>query len=174
MAIGQTCVITELIPGGDLFSYLHTPGRRSTAPGEAEVLARYITFQLLQALKYLHGRGIAHRDIKVENVLLWSAEAGARVVLTDFGAAAQFSLAGKAASEEVDAGDDQQTRHRMVTQIGTAGNMAPEVVRAGQECRRSRQTDLWAGSRHVVCLCRGLRVAGLTAPGLLAASCTRC
>ena len=133
MASGQTCVVTELVPGGDLFSYLHTPGRRRTAPGEAELVARYITFQLLQALAYLHRRGIAHRDIKVENVLLWSTEPGARVVLTDFGAAAQFSTdttngqnaSSSASSNELD------ERLRMMTQIGTAGNMAPEVVRAG-------------------------------------------
>lgn len=46
--------------------------------------------QLFIAVDYMHDRNIVHRDLKPENVLMTSLEAGTRVVLTDFGCAAQL------------------------------------------------------------------------------------
>jgi serine/threonine protein kinase len=68
-------LIEEYVPGGTLRDRL-LRGRLSLDE------ARRIIGELLDALYYLHGKGIIHRDIKPSNVLL---DANAQVKLTDFG-----------------------------------------------------------------------------------------
>ncbi|GAA5870992.1 hypothetical protein JCM3774_003497 [Rhodotorula dairenensis] len=75
-------IFLELVPGGDLFSYLIRHGRLD-AP---EV--KWILYQMLLGLRHLHDDvNIAHRDIKLENVVLACAGPFPKVQLTDFGQA---------------------------------------------------------------------------------------
>lgn len=73
-------MITELAPGGDLFSYLESYGGRLD-----DWHARVISRQVALAIEHLHSKRIAHRDIKPENVLITQTYFGGRVILTDFG-----------------------------------------------------------------------------------------
>ena len=68
--------------------------------------------QILKALEYLHERGVVHRDLKPDNILMTSLAEGSRVVLTDFGAATNLNRQGT-------------QPQRMVTQIGTLEYAAP-------------------------------------------------
>lgn len=70
-------IATELCRNGDLHEYL-----RSKRSGLDEREALKYLRQVLQALSYLHEQGIAHRDVKLENVLR-DGRGGA--VLIDFG-----------------------------------------------------------------------------------------
>lgn len=96
----------ELCTGGDLFSYAQSLG--GIVPEEQ---CRVIVHQILEAIKFLHSKGIAHRDIKPENTLMTRKEAGHLVVLTDFGGATYFTGSGG----------------KMQTQVGTHGYFAPWV-----------------------------------------------
>jgi serine/threonine protein kinase len=73
----------ELAAGGDLFSMLH----RVEYITENDV--RSILRQIVRGVHHLHKNGVAHRDIKLENILLATCpKASHRVVLADFGSSA--------------------------------------------------------------------------------------
>ena len=101
-------IFQDLIPGGDLFSYL-AKGECLTSIPETEALL--IVYQILNALNYLHNHGVVHRDLKLDNILLMSPEPCTRVVLADFGIAKRL----------------QSITGRMHTVVGTPEYCAPEV-----------------------------------------------
>ncbi|KAJ1743032.1 hypothetical protein LPJ78_003491 [Coemansia sp. RSA 989] len=77
----EVYIFMSLLSGGDLFDRISTQG----ALDEDE--AKFITYQVLGALKCLHDANIVHRDIKPENTLLVSKKPYSQVMLTDFGMA---------------------------------------------------------------------------------------
>jgi hypothetical protein len=81
----------------------------------AEVVT--ILRDVTRALAYAHARGVIHRDIKPDNVLL----SGGAAVVTDFGIA-------KAISESRTRGDSAATLTQLGTSLGTPAYMAPEQV----------------------------------------------
>jgi len=98
-------LVMELSSGGDLFD--RTVQKKRYSEKEALVVMR----QILAAIAYLHEQNIAHRDLKLENILLASAHSDVDVKLTDFGLARQL-----------EDGD------RMKTYCGTPQYFAPEVL----------------------------------------------
>ncbi|KAG8930471.1 Meiosis-specific serine/threonine-protein kinase mek1 [Tulasnella sp. 418] len=83
----QIHLFLQLCTGGDLLQFLEERGRLSD--GEA----KYIGFQLMKALDYLHQRAISHRDLKPENILLYAPGSYPRIMLADFGHARMKSNA---------------------------------------------------------------------------------
>jgi calcium/calmodulin-dependent protein kinase I len=57
-------IVMELMQGGELYEEIVR--RKSFSERDAS----YVMRQLLEALKYLHEKGIVHRDLKLENLLL--------------------------------------------------------------------------------------------------------
>lgn len=53
----------ECMQGGDLFDHIS----KKKVP---EKEAAFVTYQILEALQYLHKIGIVHRDLKPENLLI--------------------------------------------------------------------------------------------------------
>jgi calcium-dependent protein kinase len=80
-------LVTEYIDGRDLFD--ETIKRERFSEREA---ARVLK-QLLLAVNYLHNKGIAHRDIKTENILMSDKDTSAtiEIKLIDFGLACPFN-----------------------------------------------------------------------------------
>lgn len=70
-----------LCRGGELFERLIQRGRFS----ERDAIP--LIHQLLEAVAFLHGRGVVHRGIKPENLLFESEAEDSRLMLTDFGIA---------------------------------------------------------------------------------------
>jgi serine/threonine protein kinase len=95
------CVLTFPLADGDLLSLLQK------GPVKQDVVWRLLA-DLREAIFVIHSRGIVHRDIKLENVLIF----GDRAKLGDFGYAT-FIEPGEILTE---------TR-------GTPGYVAPEILR---------------------------------------------
>src|SRR5262249_37430568 len=84
-----------------------------------------LLLQTLQALAYLHRRGVLHRDLKPGNILVISGPRGPQVKVLDFGLAL----------------GTQELRTRFAEIAGTLGYMAPEVLLGAQP---SEAADLFA------------------------------
>lgn len=79
----KLAIVMDFCDGGSLRDELLNEG--TLAPGVACSVAAVV----LRALAYAHGRGVVHRDVKPDNVLLSGAGGVAdRVVVSDFGIAA--------------------------------------------------------------------------------------
>lgn len=97
-------IAMELAPGGELFEFVADSGKFS------EEVARTYFRIIIETLEYCHGQGIAHRDMKPENLLF---DANFQLKIADFGFATLF--AGKDGSGQLH------------TILGTESYMAPEI-----------------------------------------------
>lgn len=76
-------MVMEYAEGGELFGHV----QQSHHLGEQE--ARKIMRQVFSAVEYMHLRGVVHRDLKLENILLRSDSS---IVIIDFGFACRWNL----------------------------------------------------------------------------------
>jgi serine/threonine protein kinase len=106
-------IVMEFIRGIPLRKVLKSKGRLT--PAEFFPIAA----QLLEAVAYAHGKGVMLRDIKPSNVMLCEQGGKANFVkVLDFGLAKMVD------------GDDVEITKTNV--IGTAGFLAPELIRGGE------------------------------------------
>ena len=128
------CQTTNLPNGGKLFEIFleHCHGGSLTSlrkkfnktTGKLSIhLARAYTKQILEGLQYLHRKGVMHRDIKSDNVLI-SASGDAK--LADFGCSKRMGTATMESGGMSDQGGVQGALYQ--TMVGTPLFMAPEVM----------------------------------------------
>ena len=98
-------LIVEVLKGGELFDRVAENGAFT------EKDTCLLMIKLLNALKYLHSKGIMHRDLKLENLILRDNDNNYDVKLADFGLAAFVSQS------------DQ-----LFKRCGTPGYVAPEIL----------------------------------------------
>ncbi|KAJ7233858.1 hypothetical protein B0H12DRAFT_1191879 [Mycena haematopus] len=120
-------IVAELCSGGELFDYLVEKGRI------AEDEAKIIFGQLCLAVGYLHDKGIVHRDLKLENVLL---DERCRVKLGDFGFTREFEKGAL-----------------METFCGTTGYASPEMLQGRKYL--GPEVDIWSLGIILYCLLTG-------------------
>ncbi|KAI3672621.1 hypothetical protein L6452_38717 [Arctium lappa] len=97
------CIITEYMPGGSLYEYLHKNHCTLTLPQLVQ-----FAIDVCRGMEYLHKSNIIHRDLKTANLLMDSQNV---VKVADFGVA-RF----------------QNQEGVMTAETGTYRWMAPEVI----------------------------------------------
>lgn len=122
----------ELLTGGELFEHLVEHGPM------AQVQAAFMMHGIVSAIAHMHSRGVVHRDIKAENLMLVNrASIWPVAKLIDFGFATELNFNLPATNSF----------------LGTAGYLAPEIR---QRRDYSKTVDVWALGvlTHLVLTCQ--------------------
>ncbi|CAJ1359983.1 unnamed protein product, partial [Effrenium voratum] len=109
-------LIMELLEGGELFDRIIEAGHFTERDAAENV------WQMLLAIRYLHGLGIVHRDLKLEN-WLYETKEGQDLKLIDFGLSKFW-----------------EPTKKMQMRVGTLDYMAPEVLHRNY----TSKCDLWS------------------------------
>src|SRR2546426_881173 len=115
---GQQFIVMEYVDGETLRQRIAGLASRGNAPMDLKDTVNY-ALQIGEALQEAHGKGIVHRDIKSDNIMVNSRN---QVKVMDFGLA---KLKGS------------MKLTRTSSTIGTLGYMAPEQIRGGEVDVRS-------------------------------------
>lgn len=111
----------EYASKGEIFDYIARYGRMG------EPRARATFAQILSAVEYCHATGVAHRDLKAENLLL---DAQMNVKIADFGFSNRFSPG-----------------ERLSTWCGSPPYAAPEVFRGKHYA--GPEIDVWVRKLYI-------------------------
>lgn len=117
-------VFLEFVDGGDLFQAVHHPNASRPPLSLGQKVRVFV--QCLRAVAHMHSKGVLHRDLKLENVLLTR---GLEVKICDFGWAIEA-----------------QHPSRRKSECGTVEYMAPEVF---DPSPHSAKVDVWALGRRL-------------------------
>ncbi|CAR28562.1 hypothetical protein ZYGR_0S01950 [Zygosaccharomyces rouxii] len=111
-------IVLEYASGGEFYKYIQRKRRLK------EAIACRLFAQLVSGVNYMHSKGLVHRDLKLENLLLDKHE---NLVITDFGFVNEFV----------------SHNELMKTSCGSPCYAAPELV-VSTKPYEARKSDVWS------------------------------
>ncbi|KAL2709135.1 Protein kinase domain-containing protein [Kluyveromyces marxianus] len=111
-------IVLQYASGGEFYKYIQKK-RRLKEPAACRLFA-----QLISGVHYMHHKGLAHRDLKLENLLLDEHE---NLIITDFGFVNEFN----------------SKNDLMKTSCGSPCYAAPELVVTTKDYE-ARKADVWS------------------------------
>lgn len=125
-------LILELVQGGDLNFFI------SQSSHYTEARVSNLFAQVLAGVHYLHSRGIVHRDLKLDNLLLHGSVESGDVKIADFGLSALVKVGSPGYDRaESSKRKEYKSLHEM---WGTATYFAPELIGGAY----GPQADVWS------------------------------
>ncbi|KAI6783332.1 Serine/threonine-protein kinase-like protein [Emericellopsis cladophorae] len=139
-------IILEYASGGELFDYILNHRYLK------DQSARRLFAQLVSGVGYLHKRGIVHRDLKLENLLL---DRNRNIIITDFGFANTFDP-----HEELSNEEELNLADREFVKKSGLDKIKPNGMRKGDLMQTSCGSPCYAAPELVVsdCLYTGRKV----------------
>jgi len=128
-------ILLEYMPGGSVRNLLDRFG-----PLDEKIVKIYMK-QILEGLKYLHSKGIVHRNLKCSNILV---DNDATIKLSDFGASKRisFSDSNKKNKDSVATNAESMVRDEFNESLkDSAYWMAPEVI---INIGHHKAADIWS------------------------------
>ncbi|CBN78307.2 conserved unknown protein (Partial), partial [Ectocarpus siliculosus] len=123
-------ILMEFCPRGHLLEALNSLGGKRME--EEAVLS--VMCDIVSAVKYLHDKGITHRDMKLENILRSSSGPHK---LCDFGSCVQGRV-------PLDTAEQRANEEEVVEKTTTQMYRAPEMVDLYLERELTEKVDIWA------------------------------
>ncbi|KAF5385509.1 hypothetical protein D9757_005360 [Collybiopsis confluens] len=132
--LSNLSIFLEYVPGGSIGSVLLKHGKF------AEDVTKSFTGQILGGLEYLHSKGILHRDLKADNILV---EMSGICKISDFGISKRTA-------------DDAAGGGAATAMRGTVFWMAPEVINPQGKVYNAK-IDIWSVGCVVLEMWAGMR-----------------
>ena len=127
-------LLQELCTGGELYKKY-----QATQLKEKEIA--HIFNQIMSAVAYCHEKGIAHRDLKLENILFVSEQPDSPIKVIDFGFSVFFQKKKDDKEKNNDGIDTKKYGiRRMKSKVGTLYYISPEIIKGNYD----EKCDIWA------------------------------
>ena len=132
-------LLEELCTGGELLT------RAQNNELKEKDIARIFN-QIMSGVAYIHGMGIAHRDLKLENILFSSENPKSPIKIIDFGFSVFMDKNNEKSKEDKKDKDNENTDpkkfgfKRLKSKVGTLYYISPEIIKGNYD----EKCDIWA------------------------------
>ena len=128
-------LIQELCTGGELLT------RAQKNQLKEKDIAR-IFYQIMSGVAYIHGIGIVHRDLKLENVLFSTEDPNSPIKIIDFGFSVLMGKNNEVNKEKESENQDPKKGglKRLKSKVGTLYYISPEIIKGNYD----EKCDIWA------------------------------